>query len=103
MPFHSYESGNNVPAHNIFDVNGVVFSSNFDSGNLAEVEKCGAKPFEYRIYTCPDNMGSQYQSKHNAWFHFQVSGVPAGSQLRIHIANAANHGSLYKHDMVRFF
>lgn len=47
------------------------------------------------------SIGTSYQSKQNAWFHFVVSGVPKGNILRIQIANASNHSGLYRYDMVR--
>jgi len=90
-----------ISAHNVFQIDDVCFSSNFDSGNLAKVEKVAGKPFDYKIWTAPDNMGSSYQSKHSAWFHFQVSGIPTGSTMRIQFANTGNYSALYKNDMVR--
>ena len=91
-----------IPAHRVFTFeNGVTFSSNFDNGNLQKVEE-STKPYDYRIWTCPDNFGTPHQSKHNAWFHFVVTGLPQGVVLRIQIVNASNHGGLYKHDMVCF-
>ncbi len=89
------------PAHNIFNFdNGVVFSSNFDNGNLAKVERIGNRPYEFKIWTAPDNMGSSHQSRHCAWFYFMVTGLPMGCVLRIQIVNASSHSGLYKHDMV---
>jgi hypothetical protein len=46
-----------IPAHNIFifDEN-IIFSSNFDNGNLAKVERIPNKSYEFRIWTAPDNM-----------------------------------------------
>jgi len=94
-------SGDRYPAHGVFTFdNDVVFSSNFDNGNLARVERVGAKPYEFRIWTAADNMGTSFQSKHNAWFHFVVTGLPPGVVLRITIVNASPHSGLYKHDMV---
>ena len=83
-----------------FDDGAITFSSNFDNGNLARVERVGGKPFEFKIWTAPDNLGTSFQSKHNAWFHFVISGLPAGSTLRLTIVNASPHSGLYKHDMV---
>eukprot|EP01038_Epipyxis_sp_PR26KG_P006054 gene6054-8335_t len=88
------------PAHNLFELdNGVIFSSNFDNGNLANVERVPNKPFDFRIWTAPDNLGSEYQSKHCAWFYFSVTGLPLGCVIRIQIVNASNHSGLYKYDM----
>jgi hypothetical protein len=92
-----------IPAHSCFDFDEVTFSSNFDSGNLARVDRLNGKPYDFKIWIAPDNMGTPHQSKHCAWFHFQVTGIPMGSTLRIQIANASNHSSLYKFDMVRIY
>ena len=89
------------PAHNVFTFDSVTFSSNFDNGNLARVERVGNKLYEFKIWSAPDNMGTEYQSKHCAWFHFVVTGLPMGCVLRIQVVNASNHSGLYKHDMVR--
>lgn len=90
-----------IPAHNIFDFDdGIRFSSNFDNGNLARVERCLSKPYEFRIWTSADCAGQPFQAKNsNAWFHFVVTGLPVSVVLRIQIVNASNHGGLYKHDM----
>ena len=80
---------------------GVTFSSQFDNGNLSSVERQGgtANPFDYRVTVAVDNVGTSYQAKHNAWFHFTVTGLPRGAVLRITVANASNHGPLYRQDM----
>ena len=91
---------NSPPAHNIFTFDNIVFSSNFDNGNLGRVERVPNRPYEFRVWTAPDNMGTEVQSRHCAWFHFSVSGLPMGCVLRIQLVNASNHSGLYKHDMV---
>jgi hypothetical protein len=90
-----------IPAHNIFTFDNITFSSNFDNGNLARVERVPKNPYEFRIWTAPDNLGSEHQSKHCAWFHFIVTGLPMGCVLRIQVVNASSHAGLYKHDMVK--
>ncbi len=91
-----------IPAHNIFTFDDITFSSNFDNGNLARVERIASRPYDFKIWTAPDNMGTDVQSKHCSWFHFVVTGLPLGCVIRIQIVNASNHGGLYKHDMVRY-
>jgi hypothetical protein len=49
-------SATKVPAHNVFVIDQVIFSSNFDNGNLARVEKIPNRSYEYKIWTAPDNM-----------------------------------------------
>lgn len=95
----STSTSTSIPAHNIFTFDDIIFSSNFDNGNLARVERIATRPYDFKIWTAPDNMGTDVQSKHCAWFHFVVSGLPLGCVIRIQIVNAANHGGLYKHDM----
>lgn len=90
-----------IPAHNIFRFdNGITFSSNFDNGNLARVERFPNRPFDFKIWTAPDNMGTPHQSRHCAWFHFLVTGAPMGCIIRIQVVNANGSSGLYKHDMV---
>ena len=89
-----------VPAHKVFTFGEVTFSSNFDNGNLARVEQVPNKSYDFRIWTAPDNMGTEYQSKHCAWYYFMVTGLPQGCVLRIQIVNTSNHSGLYKYDMV---
>eukprot|EP01039_Chlorochromonas_danica_P005597 gene5597-6162_t len=89
-----------IPAHNIFRFdNGVTFSSNFDNGNLARVERFPNRPFDFKVWTAPDNMGTPHQSRHCAWFHFLVTGAPMGCVIRIQVVNANGSSGLYKHDM----
>jgi hypothetical protein len=107
-----YESEDGCPSHGVYvfqDV-GVTFSSNFDNGNLAHVERTSIANnnnnnsntnFDFRIWTAPDNMDTDFQSKTGFWYYFVVSGLPPGAQLRITIVNASNHGGLYRYDMVR--
>ena len=90
-----------VQSHNVYTFDDVTISSNFDNGNIGKCEKVPNKSYEYRIWTAPDNMGTPFQSKHCAWFHFSITGLPMGCVLRIQIVNTSNHSGLYKHDMVR--
>ena len=95
-------SNERFPSQNIFEIDGVTFSSNFDNGNLAKVEKnvSNGQNHDYKIWVSPDNCGKSYQSKHNAWFHFMISGLPQNCYVRITVENASNHAVLYKQDMV---
>jgi len=52
----SAENNGKIPAHNVFIFDQVIFSSNFDNGNLAKVEKVPNRSFEFKIWTAPDNM-----------------------------------------------
>ena len=49
----------NLPSQNVFEVEGVTFSSNFDNGNLAKVVKLkSAMPYDYKVWVAPDNQGT---------------------------------------------
>ena len=92
-----------APAHNVFTFSdGVIFSSNFDNGNLLRVEETN-KSYDYRVWTAPDNTGQPHQSKHCAWFYFMVTGLPVGCVLKVQIVNTSNHSGLYKYDMVHAY
>jgi hypothetical protein len=95
------ENAGKYVSHNTFSFSDgdVLFSSDFDNGNLARVERSATNSNEFKIWTAPDNMGTSYQSKTGFWFYFSVSGLKAGSTLKIQIANPSNHANLYKHDM----
>lgn len=84
------------PAHNVFDIDNVTFSSNFDNGNLLLVEK--KKHMEYMIWSACDNHGTPYETKNCTWFYFTVRGLPKGSTVKIHVMNQQRNGSLYKFD-----
>jgi hypothetical protein len=71
------------PSQNNFEIDSIKFSSNFDNGNLFQVEKVPNKSFEYRIWTAPDNTGTEYESKHSTWFYFTVIGLPAGCTIKL--------------------
>lgn len=89
----------NCSAHNTFEVDGLIFSSKFDNGNLYRVEKSESRRSEYLLWTTPDNMGAEFASNHCAWFYFSVSKLTKGTNIRLQIMNASNHMTLYKQDM----
>lgn len=87
------------PGHNFFSLDdGVQFCSEFDNGNLLRVMR-GTTPYEYMIWTAPDNTGQSYESKYNAWFYFYVTGVPPTTCLKMQVMNTNRHAGLYKYDM----
>ena len=70
----------NYPAHNVIEIDNVIFSSNFDNGNLLTVEK--KKHMEYMIWSACDNEGTTHETKHCTWFYFTVRGLPQGSIVK---------------------
>jgi len=86
-------TSSSISSHNVFTFDdNIIFSSNFDNGNLARVERVvsssssssssassSIKYSDYRIWSACDNMGTPKQSKHCAWFYFAVSNVPVGN------------------------
>eukprot|EP01041_Mallomonas_annulata_P007547 gene7547-15463_t len=92
------QNSKRICSHNIFKFDEVLISSDFDNGNLFRAER-GQSSYEYLLWTAPDNCGETYESKHNAWFHFVVSGVREGICLKLRVMNSGKHAGLYKHDM----
>jgi hypothetical protein len=70
-------------SQNIFEIDSIRFSSNFDNGNLNRVEKISNKSYEYRIWSAPDNAGSEYETKHCTWFYFTITGLPSGVTVKL--------------------
>lgn len=72
----------NIESQNVFIIDDITFTSNFENGNMLRVEK-GTSPHEFLIWSAFDNHGTNYQSKHCTWFHFAVIGVPQGVTLKL--------------------
>ncbi|XP_077567164.1 cytosolic carboxypeptidase-like protein 5 isoform X2 [Stigmatopora nigra] len=95
----------------------IVFSSKFDSGNLARVEKVklthslhndttptggtasNIPDYEFNVWTQPDCGGSEYENGNRSWFHFSVQGVAPGKLLKINVMNMNNQRKLYAQGM----
>ena len=73
--------------------NEIVFSSEFDSGNLRLVERTA--PSSFNLHVCNDCFGTPHETQSKAWFYFKVHGVPRGTQLSfvlVHMNFAKNYG-----------
>ena len=62
-----------------FPEDGIAITSEFDSGNLIQVERVA--PLRYNMYSCPDCGNSPWQTNSKQWFHFAVRGVHKGTTL----------------------
>ncbi|KAM9840291.1 cytosolic carboxypeptidase-like protein 5 [Aulostomus maculatus] len=99
----------------------IVFSSKFDSGNLARVEKVekgnssptadagssGCVPsgsnitpdYEFNVWTQPDCAGTEHENGNRSWFYFSVRGAAPGKLLKINVMNMNNQRKLYSQGM----
>ncbi|XP_069014709.1 cytosolic carboxypeptidase-like protein 5 [Embiotoca jacksoni] len=98
----------------------IVFSSKFDSGNLARVEKVekgNASPpsdtasigsssgsnitpdYEFNVWTQPDCAGTEHENGNRSWFFFSVRGAAPGKLLKINVMNMNNQRKLYSQGM----
>ncbi|XP_059583585.1 cytosolic carboxypeptidase-like protein 5 isoform X3 [Alligator mississippiensis] len=110
---------------------GLLFSSRFDSGNLAHVEKVeapegdgdtgasgsgsvsvsGLPPFgsalpaadyEFNAWTRPDCAGTEHENGNRSWFYFSVKGGAPGKLIKINIVNMNKQSKLYSQGMAPF-
>ncbi|XP_061560196.1 cytosolic carboxypeptidase-like protein 5 isoform X2 [Phycodurus eques] len=99
----------------------IVFSSKFDSGNLARVERMTKRTpsphndggahaggaasaanlpdYEFNVWTQPDCAGTEHENGNRSWFHFSVHGVAPGKLLKINVMNMNNQRKLYSQGM----
>ncbi|GAB1609788.1 cytosolic carboxypeptidase-like protein 5 isoform X1 [Argonauta hians] len=90
-------------------VGGLLFTSNFDSGNLGKVERVRRElqsvpigygnrlepDFEFNVWTKPDCSNTVYENGNRSWFYFGVAGAMAGQVIKINIMNMNRQGKLY--------
>ncbi|XP_074751318.1 cytosolic carboxypeptidase-like protein 5 isoform X1 [Athene noctua] len=99
---------------------GLLFSSRFDSGNLAHVEQVGpggaggggpspawgsALPpadYEFNVWTRPDCAQTEYENGNRSWFYFSVRGGAPGKLIKLHILNMNKQSRLYSQGMAPF-
>ncbi|KAG9468604.1 hypothetical protein GDO78_022363, partial [Eleutherodactylus coqui] len=105
---------------------GLLFSSKFDSGNLARVEKVErsdgdgdtlgsnggsgagfssslpAPDYEFNIWTKPDCADTEYENGNRSWFYFSVRGGAPGKLIKINIMNMNKQSKLYGQGMAPF-
>jgi len=92
---------------------GLLFFSNFDSGNLGSVEKVEKSEdeenegtsfivppdYEFNVQTKPDCAGTEHENGNRSWFYFGVRGYQSGKLIRINITNMNRQGKLYSQGM----
>ncbi|XP_077186533.1 cytosolic carboxypeptidase-like protein 5 isoform X3 [Paroedura picta] len=103
---------------------GLVFSSKFDSGNLAHVEKvehlegegdssgngssaasmvfgCSLPiaDYEFNVWTRPDCADTEFENGNRSWFYFSVKGGMPGKIIKINIVNMNKQTKLYSQGM----
>ncbi|XP_015471318.1 cytosolic carboxypeptidase-like protein 5 isoform X2 [Parus major] len=97
---------------------GLLFSSRFDSGNLAHVEqvrptelgggpaaRANALPaadYEFNVWTQPDCAHTEYENGNRSWFYFSVRGGAPGKLIKLHILNMNKQSRLYAQGMTPF-
>nr|XP_022317129.1 cytosolic carboxypeptidase-like protein 5 isoform X13 [Crassostrea virginica] len=93
-----------------FRVGGLLFTSKFDSGNLARVEKVSKdedeednvkyygepRPdYEFNVWTHPDCHGTEFENGNRSWFYFGIRGWAPNRLIKINIMNLNRQGKLY--------
>ncbi|XP_050804692.1 cytosolic carboxypeptidase-like protein 5 isoform X2 [Gopherus flavomarginatus] len=110
---------------------GLLFSSKFDSGNLAYVEKVEHQDgegdvagnnsssssstvsavfgsslptadYEFNVWTKPDCAETEYENGNRSWFYFSVKGGAPGKLIKINIMNMNKQSKLYSQGMSPF-
>ncbi|KAM6326840.1 cytosolic carboxypeptidase-like protein 5 isoform 7-T7 [Alca torda] len=116
-------AGRGGPAAMEIRCGGLLFSSRFDSGNLAHVEQvgppgaggggggggpagCGAAlppaDYEFNVWTRPDCAQTEYENGNRSWFYFSVRGGAPGKLIKLHILNMNKQSRLYSQGMSPF-
>nr|CAJ2472098.1 unnamed protein product [Leishmania braziliensis] len=78
-----------------FKEDNLEFSSQFDSGNLIQVERVDA--FQYRMYTAMDCGNAPWQTNNRQWFHFSVRGGSKDAIVTICFVGMA-HSNMFTYD-----
>ncbi|CCW66505.1 unnamed protein product [Phytomonas sp. Hart1] len=72
----------------------IEISSEFDSGNIIQVERVG--PFQYKLYSAMDCSNSMYQTNGRQWFHFSIRGGIKGTNVVVTVIGII-YSTMYTH------
>ncbi|KAK7196809.1 metallo-peptidase, Clan MC, Family M14 [Novymonas esmeraldas] len=78
-----------------FEEDNLEFSSQFDSGNLIQVERVGT--YNYRMYTAMDCGNAPCQTNNRQWFHFSVRGASKGVVVTVCFVGMM-HSGMFTYD-----
>uniref|UniRef100_A0A8C4RE49 Cytosolic carboxypeptidase-like protein 5 n=1 Tax=Erpetoichthys calabaricus TaxID=27687 RepID=A0A8C4RE49_ERPCA len=105
---------------------GLLFSSKFDSGNLARVEKVerpeadtetsvnastssgvfggviSSPDYEFNVWNKPDCAETEFENGNRSWFYFSVRGGTPGKLIKINVMNMNKQSKLYSQGMAPF-
>ncbi|XP_066563188.1 cytosolic carboxypeptidase-like protein 5 isoform X2 [Amia ocellicauda] len=109
-----------------FRFGSLIFSSKFDSGNLARVEKLehlepeaeaasngsatsgvlggplSVPEYEFNVWTKPDCADTEFENGNRSWFYFCVRGAVPGKLMKINVMNMNKQSKLYAQGMAPF-
>lgn len=104
-------------------VGGLLFTSKFDSGNLARVEKVSKDEddsdtgtsnnnhytsietkadSEFNVWTNPDCGGTEFENPNRSWFYFGIRGWNSNRVIKINVMNMNRQGKLYSQGLTPF-
>ncbi|RUS74128.1 hypothetical protein EGW08_018108 [Elysia chlorotica] len=104
-------------------VGGLLFTSKFDSGNLARVEKVSKEEdesdndtsksnfyssvetkadSEFNVWTNPDCGGTEFENPNRSWFYFGIRGWNTNKVIKINVMNMNRQGKLYSQGLTPF-
>ncbi|KAI8787445.1 cytosolic carboxypeptidase-like protein 5 isoform X1 [Biomphalaria glabrata] len=107
-------------------IGNLCFTSKFDSGNLARVEKVSKddegtendvtnsfqysgsnadiKPdYEFNVWTSPDCAGTEFENPNRSWFYFGIKGLTNNKVIKINIMNLNKQGKLYSQGLAPIY
>lgn len=99
---------------------GFVFTSNFESGNMARVEQVPLPPkppllpgqnstssdtpdYEFNIWTNPDCAGTEFENSNRSWFYFGIRGGTPFALVKLNLINLNRQVKMYSQGMAPVF